>query len=179
MRNSLICGILGSLVLLGGIARGDDRADVAKHVMILKTSKSNDARVSAVSDLLLISSSNFAAIFPAIPDLIDVLKNDKNHQVRATAALVLYNTGAEAKQAIPVCIALLKDDKEHADVKYGVAMIAGVCGGNGVKEAKEALPILMQIEKAEKDKDASKRNERLLEGVATAIGSIQAGTKGK
>jgi hypothetical protein len=179
MKHVLVLALLGFFLAATGHVRGDDVKDVEKHLKTLKTSKNNSERLSAVSDLQLISSLNFAAVFPGIPVLTDVLATDKDHRVRATAALVLYNTGAEAKQAIPVCIERLKDEKEHPDVKYGAAMVLGVCGGNGVKTAREALPILKKLEQDEKAKEQSARNDKLLEGVLTAIGSITAGTKDK
>jgi len=179
MKQLFILGVCGVLVAAASVARADDLQDAAKYVKILKTSKSNDERLSAVSDLMLLSRSNFAAIFPSIPDLIDVLKNDKHHLVRSSAARVLAETGAEAKGAIPLCIAILSDPKENPEVMVGAAKVVGVCGGNGVKEAKEALPILTALEKAEMAKEQGKRSEKLLEAVITAIGSIKAGTKDK
>jgi HEAT repeat protein len=178
MKQLLFLGVCGVLLAAASVARADDLQDAAKYVKILKTSKSNDERLSAVSDLMLLSRSNFAAIFPSVPDLIDVLKNDKHYLVRSSAARVLAETGAEAKGAIPLCIAILSDPKENPEVMVGAAKV-GVCGGNGVKESKEALPILTAIEKAEMAKEQAKRNEKLLEAVITAIGSIKAGTKNK
>jgi hypothetical protein len=145
----------------------------------VQKSKDAKSRRSAVSDLSLISSIDPSAVVPAVPVLIDVLKNEKDAQMRGAAALVLASTGAEAKQAVPVCIALLKDDKVDADVHIAAATLVGSIGGNRAVEAKAALAILMAISKAEGDKDDLKRNDKLLEAVNGAIGQIQEGTKDK
>jgi len=179
MRYYVSFGFMGLFLTVGGIAQADDREDVAKWVKILKTSKSSDERVSAISDLMILSRNNFEPIKPAVPDLIEVMKNDKSRQVRSTAGLVIANTGPGAKAALPHAITILKDAKENDEVKIGAAKIVGACGIFGITESKEALPILTTIEKAETAKDASSRNERLLEIVSEAIRSIHAGTKGK
>jgi hypothetical protein len=167
--------------MLSRPTRADDEQakEVKKHIETLQKSKDGKARRSAVSDLSLISSIDPSAVVPAVPVLIDVLKNDKDAQLRGAAALVLASTGAEAKQAVPVCVALLKDDKLDADLHIAVATLVGSIGGNGAVEAKAALPILMAIAKAEGDKDDLKRNDKLLEAVNGAIGQIQEGTKDK
>jgi HEAT repeat protein len=179
MKHLSIFGLVGSILILGNIALADDREDVAKWVKILKTSKSNDARVSAISDLMVLSRNNPAPLKAAIPDLIEVLKSDKNPQVRYTAGLVIANTGVEAKAALALCITILNDAKENDDVKTGAAKVVGACGIFGVKESREALPILTKIEKAELAKDAAGRKDQLLEIVSEAIRSINVGTKDK
>jgi HEAT repeat protein len=177
MRNGVALAVLGMLFVLAGRAAGDDREDVAKYVKILKTSKSNDERVSAVSDLLTLSRNNFEPIKPAVPDLVEVMKSDKNPRVRAATGWVIANTGAAARPALPLAIAIINDAKEPEDVRIGAAKVIGACGIFGIKESREALPILTTIEKAEMAKEPANRNERLLEIVSEAIRSIHAGTK--
>jgi HEAT repeat protein len=179
MKYLVSVSLLVALLALVGSARGDGREDVAKWIKTLKTSKSNDERVSAISDLMQLSRENPALLKPVIPDLVEVLKSDKNPQVRSTAGLIMANTGAEAKPALPVAIAILNDQKEKPEVKIGAAKVVGACGIFGIKESKEALPILTTIEKAETAKDAASRNERLLEIVSEAIRSINVGAKDK
>src|SRR5262245_60738843 len=107
---------VGILLALGSIAIADDEdKEVKKHITTLKTSKSNAARLSAISDLGLLAS--IGDISPAVPVLIDVLKTDKNAQNRTAAATVLTNTGATAKDAVPVCIDIVKDEKEDTDLR--------------------------------------------------------------
>lgn len=180
MRKLCVIGLtIGALLLSRSAQADDDAKEVQKHIETLKKSKDGKARRSAVSDLSLLSSIDAGVVVPAVPILIDVFKNDKDAQIRAAAALVLAATGAEAKKAVPACIAVLKDDKEQADMRVAAATLVGSIGGNGATEAKEALPILMAIAKAEGDKDDSKRNDKLLEAVNEAIGQIQEGTKDK
>src|SRR5262249_30250429 len=120
---------------------------------------------------------NFEPIKPAIPDLVEVFKNDKNPRVRAAAGWVMANTGGAARPALPSAITILGDAREPDDVRIGAAKVIGACGIFGVKESREALPILTAIEKAETAKEAANRNERLLDIVSEAIRSIHAGTK--
>ena len=179
LRRFVVFGLLSAYLVLGNIAQADDAKDVEKYIKILKTSKKTAERVSAISDLMLLSRQNFEPIKPAVPDLVEVIKNEKNSQIRYTAALVIANTGGGAKPALPLAVAILNDPKEDVDVKTGAAKVIGACGIFGVKETRDVLPLLTKIEKAELAKDASQRNDQFLEIVSEAIRSINAGTKDK
>src|SRR5262245_26710894 len=71
----------------------------------------------------------------AVPDLVTALK-DKDGEVRAKAAGVLWGLGAEAKDAAPALVPLLRD--RHAGVRLNAAGALGQVGA----DAKAAIPAL-------------------------------------
>ena len=120
MKHLLVLALLGFLLAATGKARGDDVKDVEKHLKTLKTSKNTGERLSAVSDLQLISSLNFAAVFPGIPVLTDVLATDKDQLAKIHAA-ILGNFGGQDQGIPPEAVhafeAAMKSLGKPADIK--------------------------------------------------------------
>jgi hypothetical protein len=178
MKQLFTLGLIGTLLCLAGPLRADDEdKEVLQHIKTLKTSKDKAKRLGAVSDLALIASIDAGKIVPAVPILTEIFKSDADTQLRTAAALVLEDTGAEAKVALPVCLAILRDAKQPADVVVAAVKLVGSIGASGVKETKDVLPIFTKMQEAENNKE--KKNETLLEALGTAIGQIQEGTKDK
>jgi hypothetical protein len=177
MKRLFILGLLASFLAWNISARADDDSlkEVEKHIKTLKTSKLKSERLSAVSDLLLLSTVANNSVGAAVGVLTDVFKNEKDEQIRATAARVLHNSGAEAKEVIPICIAILEGDKLDGDLKTATAQLVLACWQS--KEAQQALPILKKIERAEIAKDEPNRNDHLLEAVRGAIDALMKGNK--
>ncbi|WP_199245211.1 HEAT repeat domain-containing protein [[Phormidium] sp. ETS-05] len=136
---------------------------------LVKLFKDPDARVrrsafASVANIALMSrSSSSSSLKAAVPDLITALKQDKDDDVRRSAAEALGRMGAEAKAAVPDLITALKDKDD------GVRRSAAEALGDIGAEAKAAVPDLIT---ALKDKDDGVRRS-----AAEALGDIGAEAK--
>jgi len=97
---------------------------------------------------------------PAVPQLIETLKQDKDKKVRSSAAYALGSIGESAKPAVPQLIETLKQDKDKK-VRSSAAYALGSIG----ESAEPAVPQLIETLKQDKDKDVRRSG-------ATALGSI-------
>jgi HEAT repeat protein len=121
---------------------GDDALPALKE--LLKAEKPG-ARAKAVRALMSLVQKKPAAKEVA-PLLIDLFKNDPDATVRAGAASGLGHLGIEAKTAVPLLVAGLKDNND--DIFEACARALGRFG----KEAKSAVPDMVAVAK-NKDRD--------------------------
>jgi HEAT repeat protein len=94
----------------------------------------------------------------SVPGLIKSLQ-DKDADIRCTAATVLGKYGAEAKEAVPALIGALKDEDKY------VRMAAAYSLARMGRDAQEALPALKEVSR---DKEPKVR-----EAAAYALKEIQ------
>jgi HEAT repeat protein len=127
---------------LGAVAHGDE-AVVKKLVTVLKTGKTSDTRWAAVATL----GGMGPAAKVAVPALVEALKfpPEKDPQavrnLQEEIAKALEKLGAEAKEAVPALILLLKDKTKAQELRIQVARTLGAIG----PEARAAIPVLAEL----------------------------------
>jgi HEAT repeat protein len=100
---------------------------------------------------------------PYIPDIADILKNEKvEASVRGSAAYALGNLGQAAQPYIPDILNLLKDEKVEAWVRRGAAQALAILG----QAAQPYIPDILDIFKNEKV------NAFVRGGAAYALGNL-------
>ncbi|HMF20253.1 MAG TPA: HEAT repeat domain-containing protein, partial [Gemmataceae bacterium] len=87
---------------------------------------------------------------PAIPILIDALKQKGNKEVRQQAAIAIYNIGPDAHEAVPPLIQALADDDAELRTNAALAL-----GGIGPK-AQAAVPHLVKLLANSKEQKAAR-----------------------
>jgi HEAT repeat protein len=133
--------------------------------LLVKALKDKDAavRVNAASIsrfIYLIQKRTDKEVASLVPALIEALKNDKEAQVRSSAAEALRSIGKQAASAVPALAEALQKDKD-AEVRSSAGSALDSIG----KEAASAVPALIQALK--NDKEADVRSN-----AASALGSI-------
>jgi HEAT repeat protein len=83
----------------------------------------------------------------AVPDLIEILKKEKNPKARSKACLSLWNIGSRAKDAVNDLIYALDHDKS-AEVRFNAA---GALGGIGPDAAYAAPALGRALKDTDKD----------------------------
>ncbi len=113
---------------------------------LLKEVKSKDPKVraSAARELGHIGAIRASNAKEAIPVLFDLLKKDKEAEVRRAAITALGQLEPDPERALPAFQEALKD--KSPQVRAAAAGALGMLGA----DAKEAVP---ELQKAEKDKD--------------------------
>lgn len=139
------CGLLLSGTLTVAAPK---KEDVPKLMEDLKSKKASDRELAA-RDLGEIGQITAPPVKPAVPMLIDLLKNDKDPKVRRACAVALGKVGAEPETVVPLLIDILKNDKENRDVLMGAISAAGLYSD----QAKAAIPALQRIAKEKREKD--------------------------
>lgn len=144
---------LGCLMLLGICASPralaePKKEDVPALIKELK-SKSAKARVGAAEDLGHLGAVRANDVKDAVPALLEVLKKDRDPDVRRAAAVALGKVDPDPKLAVPVLTEALKDKKPAVRIA-----VAGALGQLGA-EASEAVPALSEMQK-DKDRAVSR-----------------------
>jgi HEAT repeat protein len=113
---------------------------------LIKDLKSNNpkTRASAAEDLGHRGAVRAAEVKEAIPSIVEVLKKDRDANVRKAAATALGQVDPDPSTAVPALTAALRD--KAPSVRIAAAGSLGMLGG----EAKDAVPALQE---AQKDKD--------------------------
>jgi HEAT repeat protein len=142
---------------------------VQDHVNTLKTSTSAEARVAAINGLLEIADVKRSVAKPAIPALVDALK-DANANVRRSAAAVLASLEPEAAQVVTPLTALLADTEDRT-VRIAAANTLGGLGAG----SEPAATALAAIQTKENAKAEGMRDGELLNAVNQALASIDQG----
>jgi HEAT repeat protein len=134
----------GLLFLVADATAADPKKeDVPK---LLKNLKSRDAkvRIAAAKDLGLIGAIRAADAQEAVPVLFELLKKEKDVEVRKAYLDALGKMDPDPKEAVPAFKDALKDRSP------AVRMAAAGALGRLGKDAEEAIP---DLEKLQKDKD--------------------------
>lgn len=135
---SVMCLLIGQGLL---VQAADD--DVPALLKALK-SKSAKTRSSAISDLARIGAIKASDAREAIPQIVELLKKDKDADVRRAAAEALGRMDPDSKQAVPALLEAMKDKTPTVRTAAATAL------GQFPSEAKDIVPILQE---AQKDKD--------------------------
>jgi HEAT repeat protein len=77
--------------------------------VLRKTLKDTDARARAQAASALSEAGALAE--PAVPELIEMLRNDPEERARLEATLALGNIGPAAKAAVPALVEILRNEK--------------------------------------------------------------------
>jgi HEAT repeat protein len=150
------------LLFVAGAPARDSKDDVPA---LLKSLKNKDAktRASAADELGHIGSIRAADAKEAVPVLLEVLKKDKNANVRKSAATAIGKMDPDPKEAVPALTEALKD--KVTTVRVAAAGALQMMG----PDAKDALEAL---------KDAQQDKDRAVSRAAgMAIRAIQAKKK--
>jgi HEAT repeat protein len=140
--------LLGSTVLLFLLVGMCVAEDVPALIKRLKSDDS-EARRAAAKTFSEIGEEGK----PAIPNLIDALKKDKDLYVRRYAAEALGKLGTDAKSAVPALAAALRDQKK--EVGEAAAEALGSMGKEAVKPLADFLK--SEAPPAVKGKDVKKK----------------------
>jgi HEAT repeat protein len=133
--------ISAGLVLLALVpaAMADKKEDVARLMKELK-SKDVKTRIAAADDLGHIGQIKKSYAEPAVPALIETLR-DTDAGVRKAAANALGKVDPDVKLAVPALVDALKD--KAPSVRQAAAIALGLIG----PEAKDAIPALRETQK--------------------------------
>jgi HEAT repeat protein len=131
------------LLLNGAFLRADGKDEVPGLIKELKN-KDAKKRASAIDELGHIGSISAADARPAVPPLYEVLKKDRDANVRKAAATALGKMDPDPKEAVPALQTALKD--KSAAVRSAAATALAMMG----PDARDALP---DLEKLRQDKD--------------------------
>ena len=172
----LVAGLTCMLLIVASFQKATAQAsktqkEVDAAVKVLKTDKDPKARAAAIGDLATIGNVKTSYLKPAIPALIDGLK-DADGNVRRGAAQVLGLIGVEAKSAVPGLIAVLDKTQDG-----GVRSAAALALATMRSAAGDAIPALLEVQKEQSALDEKARNNQLLQDVNQALGTIQASFK--
>ena len=169
-----ILGLMVAILAYGASVFADEARDVEKLNKILTTSKDQNARLSALSDLGLIASVDGRAIVPALPAITNAFKNEKDPGLRAAAASALAHvSGGDNKQIVAICIPILNDDKENTQLRIATALLIYQLANYGRKETLETLPALVRAKQDEMKKSMPEQNELLLDNLTKAINHVK------
>jgi HEAT repeat protein len=160
MKTFALClSLMGLLFLVADSTAADPKKeDVPK---LLKNLKSRDAkvRIAAAKDLGMIGAIRAADAQEAVPVLFDLLKKERNAEVRKAYLDALGQMDPEPKEAVPA----FKDALSDRSPVVRIAA-AGALGRLG-KDAEEAIP---DLEKLQKDKD-----KNVIRAASMALRSIR------
>ena len=152
------------------LAKIGPKAKTAVSELIPLLEDSNEGVCSSAAEALKSIGIGADAAKTAVSELIPLLKNSKA-SVRGRAADALGSIGAEAKDAVPQLILLLKDKDSEAGVRSKAASALGSIGAN----AKTAVPLLILLLE---DKDSEAGVRKSAADVLVNIGrSLQAKAK--
>jgi HEAT repeat protein len=142
--------LLAAAALLGGSLgqAAPKKEDAPKLIEALK-SKSASEREAAARDLGEIGQITALPVKPAVPTLLELVKNDKDPKVRRASAIALGRIGAEPQTVVPILIDILKNDKEDRQVLIGAITALNFYSD----QAKGAIPVLRKIAKEQREKD--------------------------
>ena len=134
-------------------------AEAVKALIETLKDKDKGVRSNAAYALLKIGES----AKPAVPQLIETLKQDQNNDVRSNAAYALGNIGESAKSAVPQLIETLKQDKEP-NARGNAASALGSIGRSLQKNKKqlsssELKQLVLDYEKAQTILKSEKDNK--------------------
>jgi HEAT repeat protein len=115
-----------------------EEADTEAAASIAEALADSDREVRQNAALALSAIGGKVAL-PAIPILVDTLKQKGNKEVRQQAAIALYNIGPDAHEAIPALIQALADDDSELRSNAALAL-----GGIGPR-AEPAVPHLVNV----------------------------------
>ena len=167
----LSCMILCIATTSAVKAQAKTNKEVDAALKIVKTSKDAKARADAIAELGNIANVRTAFLKPAIPDLINLLK-DGDANIRRGAAQLLGLIGMDAKVAVPDLIAVLDKGQDG-----GVRSAAAQALATMRSAAGDAIPALLEVQKEQTALDEKARNNQLLQDVNQALGTIQASFK--
>ena len=137
-----IC-VICAAITCGELAPGQKEDDVKSLIKDLK-SNNPKTRASAVEDLGHRGAVRASEVKEAIPSILDMLKKDRDANVRKAAATALGQVDPDPSTAVPVLTAALHD--KVPSVRIAAAGALGMLGDG----AKDAVPALQE---AQKDKD--------------------------
>jgi HEAT repeat protein len=106
--------------------------DAKKYTEQLKTTKDAKKKAEALTELGKIAQLTKSLVQDAVPYIKDALK-DKSDEVRAAAARAYGRTGPDPKEAVPLLVGMMKEEKNEA-VKAG-AVYGLAAMGTDAKEA--------------------------------------------
>jgi HEAT repeat protein len=99
---------------------------------------------------LALSAIGGKEAIPAIPILVDAIKQKGNKEVRRQAAIAIYNIGPDAHEAVQPLIHALADD--DSDLRANAALALGGIG----PQAEPAVPHLVKLLANQKEKSAAR-----------------------
>ncbi len=139
----LILAVLAGGLLLSGVARADNKANIeAAKAAIATLEKTKDAKekASAIAKLGQVAAAGqYDAVKPGIPKVVDGL-DDKDASVRAAAAMAVGQIGPDDPEAVVKKLAELLKDKDDK-VKENAVKALGSFGekaSGSVKALREA-----------------------------------------
>jgi HEAT repeat protein len=120
----------------------DRQEEARKYTEDLRKGKTAKVKITAIEELGKLAAIQKSLAADALPDIYKALE-DKDAGIRAAAAHCLGQCDEPADKAVPLLMAMLKNEKEDEKVRIG-AMRGLASMGPG---AKEALPTLNMIVK--------------------------------
>jgi HEAT repeat protein len=152
-------------------AAASKEEEAKKYLLDLQNGKDPKVKAVAAEELGKLGQIRAAYARPAIPYLIEALK-DKNDAIRAKAAKALGQVDPEPADAVQPLIDLVKNDKVM-EVRLGAIAGLASMGSN----AKDAVPTLKDLQTMAKDKKNGSPEKRLAQEAGRAIQTILERTK--
>lgn len=141
-------------------------AEAKKAIADLAAAKDAKAKAAALEDLGKIAQIQKSLVEPALAD-IKKLTGDSNATVRKAAVTAYGRCDPDPKEAVPLFVKMLKEEKDEA-VRIGVANGLAAMGPS----AKDAMPAIREAVKAEREKSKDGKQTRLQRELADAVRSI-------
>jgi len=158
-----LAAILSLVCLLGGTTNlslaDTKKSDVPGLIKELK-SKDPKVRISAAEELGHIGAVRASDAKEAVPILLDILKKDKDANVRTAVVTALGKMDPDREQAVPSFTEALKD--KSPAVRIAVAGALATLG----EDAKDAIPALKEAQN-DKDRNVSRAARVALRSITT------------
>src|SRR5262249_7279828 len=146
-------------VVMSDAGRAEPKKDDVPALIKALKNKSPKVRISAAEDLGHIGAVKASDAKDAIPPLFDLMKKDKNADVRKAAVAALGKMDPDPTEAVPAFMDALKDK-----VPAVRAAAAGALGQLG-PDAKDALSALREMQN-DKDRNVSRAARMAIKSIS-------------